>query len=198
MSTCIARRNHQFFTCFLLSAQAACILLVLGVVHALHTRGFPSAPSTWNDSNTYVLLGFGVLCGYHAALLLFGVAHCVNLCCGMWCVCWWVSFWGMSHLCCCCVHHHHHSIVHPIPPDITTKEYMQHTRGAPMGPCRAPPGWWAQRPSAWAYVCCAPLQWRSRVGKPVDEYYEHVVEQGGRMGGEDCGEEEDDLEGVVS
>lgn len=42
-------------------------------------------------------------------------------------------------------------------------------------------------------MCCAPLQWRSRVGKAVDEYYEHVVEQGGMLGGEKDEEEGKEL-----
>lgn len=82
MATCIARRNHRFFVIFLLAAQAACVLLVVGIVTALAAAGFPSDLATWHHPTTYAHLALGVLCGYHALMLLFGNAHCLNVLCG--------------------------------------------------------------------------------------------------------------------
>lgn len=81
MATCIARRNHRFFVAFLLTAQAACIALVVGIFTALAATGFPGDPSVWHHPATYAYLALGILYGYHAIMLLFGNGHCLNVLC---------------------------------------------------------------------------------------------------------------------
>lgn len=52
VATCIAKNNHRFFVSFLLTAQAACVVISVGAVWRLEKMNFPRQDTSFKELAT--------------------------------------------------------------------------------------------------------------------------------------------------